>query len=249
MYNPFSLEGKTILITGASSGIGRAAAVECSKSGAIVIVTGRREEALIETISLLCGEGHKYVVCDLSSEEACAKLVAELPVLDGIVSNAGVGKMLPVQFYSEEVLDDVFRINTFAPMLLMKTLLRKKKLKNPSSVVFTSSISGYSNVAPANGIYGASKSALTAYMKYAALELAGKGVRCNAVHPGRINTALIANNRLLSEADVLKDMEQYPLKRYGEPEEIAYAIIYLLSDAASWVTGSNLVVDGGRSLK
>ena len=249
MYNPFSLEGKTILITGASSGIGRTTAIECSKSGASVVVTGRREDALIETMALLHGEGHKYVVCDLSSEQGCSELVAELPVLDGVVSNAGVGKMLPVQFYSEDVLDEVFRINTFAPMILMKTLVRKKMLSNPSSVVFTSSISGYSNVAPANGIYGSSKSALTAYMKYAALELAGKGIRCNAVHPGRVNTALIANNRLLSDDDVSKDMAQYPLKRYGEPEEIAYAIIYLLSDAASWVTGTNLVIDGGRSLK
>jgi NAD(P)-dependent dehydrogenase (short-subunit alcohol dehydrogenase family) len=249
MYNPFSLEGKTILITGASSGIGRTTAVECSRSGASVVITGRREDALIETMGLLHGDGHKYLVCDLASEDGCSELVAELPVLDGVVSNAGVGKMLPVQFYSEDVLDEVFHINTFAPMLLLKSLIRKKKLKNPSSVVFTSSISGYSNVAPANGIYGASKSALTAYMKYAALELAGKGVRCNAVHPGRVNTALIANNRFLSDDDVAKDMAQYPLKRYGEPEEIAYAIIYLLSDAASWVTGTNLVIDGGRSLK
>ena len=105
-------------------------------------------------------------------------------------------------------------------------------------MVFTASISGYNNVSPANGIYGASKSALSAYMKYAALELAGKGIRCNAVHPGRVNTPLIAN-RLLSQEDVAKDMEQYPLKRYAEPEEVAYAIIYLLSDASAFVTGSN----------
>ena len=249
MYNPFSLEGKTVLITGASSGIGRTTAVECSKLGATVVVTARREDALIETMALLHGDGHMYVLCDLSTEEACLELVSKLPVLDGVVSNAGVGKMLPVQFYSDDVLEEVFRINTFAPMILMKTLVRKKKLKNPSSVVFSSSISGYSNVAPANGIYGSSKSALTAYMKYAALELASKGIRCNAVHPGRVNTALIANNRFLSDDDVAKDIAQYPLKRYGEPEEIAYAIIYLLSDAASWVTGTNLVIDGGRSLK
>lgn len=249
MYNPFSLEGKTLLITGASSGIGKITAIECSKLGAHLIITGRREDALVETLSLLRGKGHELIVEDLSSEKGCASLVEKLPVLDGIVCNAGVGKMLPVQFYSEDVLDEVFKVNAFAPMLLLKSLVRKRKLNNPSSVVFTSSISGYSNVAPANGIYGASKSALTAYMKYAALELAGKGIRCNAVHPGRVNTALIANNRLLSEADITKDMEQYPLKRYGEPEEIAYAIIYLLSDAASWVTGSNLVIDGGRSLK
>ena len=143
---------------------------------------------------------------------------------------------------------EVFGVNVFAPMLLLKSLVRKKKLKNPSSVVFTASISGYTNVAPANGVYGASKSALTAYMKYAALELASKGVRCNSVHPGRIQTPLI-ENRLLTESDVAQDMGQYPLKRYGKPEEVAYAIAYLLSDAAAWVTGTSLVIDGGRSLK
>ena len=96
--------------------------------------------------------------------------------------------------------------------------------------------------------YGTSKSALSAYMKYAAFRVGWKGIRCNAVHPGRINTPLISN-RMLTEEDVAKDVEQYPLKRYGEPSEVAHAIIYLLSDAASWVTGTNLVIDGGRSLK
>ncbi len=248
MYNPFSLEGKTILVTGASSGIGRTTAIECSKLGATLVLTGRNEEALIETKVQLIGENHTYVVADLSDEKNCEELSKQLPELDGCVSNAGMGKMLPVQFYSMDILEDVFKINSFAPMLLLKHLVKKKKLKNPSSVVFTASISGYNNIAPANGIYGASKSALSAYMKYAALELAGKGIRCNAVHPGRVNTPLIAN-RLLSQEDVEKDMAQYPLKRYAEPEEVAYAIIYLLSDASAFVTGSNLVIDGGRSLK
>lgn len=248
MYNPFTLEGKTILVTGASSGIGRTTAIECSKLGATLVLTGRNEEALLEAKAQLQGDNHLHLIADLSDEKNCEELVKQLPVLDGCVSNAGMGKMLPVQFYSMEVLEDVFKINSFAPMLLLKHLVKKKKLKNPSSVVFTASISGYNNVAPANGIYGASKSALSAYMKYAALELAGKGIRCNAVHPGRVNTPLIAN-RLLSQEDVEKDMEQYPLKRYAEPEEVAYAIIYLLSDASAFVTGSNLVIDGGRSLK
>lgn len=248
MYTPFSLEGKTILVTGASSGIGRTTAIECSKLGATLVLTGRNEEALLETKEQLQGDNHLHLIADLSDEKNCEELVKQLPVLDGCVSNAGMGKMLPVQFYSMEILEDVFKINSFAPMLLLKHLVKKKKLKNPSSVVFTASISGYNNVAPANGIYGASKSALSAYMKYAALELAGKGIRCNAVHPGRVNTPLIAN-RLLSKEDVAKDMEQYPLKRYAEPEEVAYAIIYLLSDASAFVTGSNLVIDGGRSLK
>lgn len=250
MYNPFSLEGKTILVTGASSGIGRVTAIECSKLGATVVLTGRNEEALQETKDQLTNAGNEHfvLIADLMDEKACGSLVSKLPMLDGFVSNAGIGKMLPLQFYSLDVLEEVFRINCFSPMLLLKLLVKKSKLKNPSSVVFTASISGYSNVAPANGIYGTSKSALSAYMKYAALELARKGIRCNAVHPGRINTPLISN-RLLTDEDIAKDVEQYPLKRYGEPSEVAHAIIYLLSDASSWVTGTNLLIDGGRSLK
>lgn len=249
MYNPFSLENKTILITGASSGIGRAVAIECARLGATLILSGRNIQNLHKTFQLLEeNEKHQIITADLSKEEGQNELVASLPVLDGFVCNAGISKMLPVQFYSSEVLQDIFDINVFAPMLLMKLLVRKKKLNNPSSVIFTASISGHSNVAPANGIYGASKSALSTYMKYAALELASKGIRCNAVHPGRIQTPLI-ENRLLSEQDIAKDIDMYPLKRYGKPEEVAYAIIYLLSDAAAWVTGINLVIDGGRSLK
>ena len=250
MYNPFSLEGKTVLVTGASSGIGRATAIECSKLGATLVLTGRNESALQETKELLSDSNkeHLMLVADLRIEESCEKLVAQLPVLDGFVCNAGIGKMLPLQFYSLDVLNEVFQMNCFVPMLLLKLLVKKKKLRNSSSVVFTASISGYNNVAPANGIYGTSKSALSTYMKYAALELAGKGIRCNAVQPGRINTPLISN-RLLSEEDVVKDIEQYPMKRYGKPEEVAFAIIYLLSDASAWVTGTNLVIDGGRSLK
>lgn len=247
MYNPFSLEGKTIMVTGASSGIGRTTAIECSRLGAKLVLTGRKEEALLETTRLLLGDGHIYLIADLSDEKEYEELIKKLPSLDGCVCNAGIGKMLPIQFYSLDIIEEVFKINSFAPMLLLKHLVKKKKLNNPSSVVFTASISGYNNVAPANGVYGASKSALSAYMKYAALELAGKGIRCNAVHPGRVNTPLISN-RLLSQEDVNKDMAQYPLKRYAEPEEVAYAIIYLLSDASAFVTGSNLVIDGGRSL-
>ena len=249
MYNPFSLEGKTILVTGASSGIGRATAIECARLGATLILTGRNVQNLHETLQVLeGGKGHRVIAADLSNEDECGELVASLPILDGFVCNAGIGKMIPVQFYSSDVLEEVFGVNVFAPMLLIKLLVRKKKMKNPSSVVFTASISAYENVAPANGIYGASKSALSTYMKYAALELAGKGIRCNAVHPGRIQTPLI-ENRLLTAEDVAKDVDAYPLKRYGKPEEVAHAIIYLLSDASSWITGTNLVIDGGRSLK
>ena len=242
MYNPFSLEGKTVLVTGASSGIGRATAIECSKLGATLVLTGRNESALQETKELLSDSNkeHLMLVADLRIEESCEKLVAQLPVLDGFVCNAGIGKMLPLQFYSLDVLNEVFQMNCFVPMLLLKLLVKKKKLRNSSSVVFTASISGYNNVAPANGIYGTSKSALSTYMKYAALELAGKGIRCNAVQPGRINTPLISN-RLLSEEDVTKDIEeinviQVDIKRATPKvvEEISQRITPIVENEAKY---------------
>jgi NAD(P)-dependent dehydrogenase (short-subunit alcohol dehydrogenase family) len=250
MYNPYSLENKTILVTGASSGIGRATAIECSKLGATVIVTARNEDRLKETIEALEGKerAHCLIVADLTQEEEIERLVTLMPVLDGCVNNAGIGKILPVQFFSAEELEKIYLINCFAPMLLIKQLLKKKKLKNSSSIVFTSSIAGNLNISPGNGIYGTSKCAVNGFMKYAALELAGKGIRCNAVNPGIINTQLI-ENKLFSESDRARDIEKYPLKRYGEPAEVAFAIIYLLSDAASWITGTSIVIDGGRTLK
>lgn len=248
--SPFRLDGKTILITGASSGIGRATAIECSKLGAACcLLVSRNVDALNETASFLDNGCQAVVVsCDLTDLDSVDFMVKSLPVVDGVVCNAGINKMQLVQFYTKSDIENIFSVNCFAPMMLMKQLVKRKKLANPSSVVFTASISGYSNVAPANGVYGASKSALSAYMKYAALELASKGVRCNAVHPGRVETPLIYKG-IIDEESIKADMASYPLGRYADPKEIAWAIIYLLSDAAAWVTGSDLVIDGGRSLK
>lgn len=250
MYNPFSLRGKTILVTGASSGIGRATAIECSRLGATVILTGRNEERLAETLNLLDISENKHfsIAADLTQQASIAELVSNLPQLDGCVNNAGIGKTTPVQFISENDLEHIFHLNCFAPILLTKELVRKKKMYNSSSLVFVLSIAGNFNILPGNSIYGSAKTGLSAFVKYAALELAGKGIRCNSVSPGMINTPFI-QNQAYSEEDKQKDMSFYPLKRYGEPSEVAHAIIYLLSDAASWVTGTNLVIDGGRSLK
>lgn len=247
-YNPFSLDGKTILITGASSGIGRATAIECAAMGAsCCVLVARKEEALCQTASLMNQECEIMVrVCDVSDVQAVDEMVRALPRLDGVVCNAGVNKMQPVQFCNESDIERIFTVNCFSPMWLLKQLVRKKRLNKPSSVVFTASISGHTNVSPANGVYGASKSALSAYMKYAALELASKGVRCNAVHPGRVETPLI---HAITDEDAIKaDLHKYPLGRYADPKEIAWSIVYLLSDAAAWITGSNLLIDGGRSL-
>lgn len=245
-HSPFRLDGKTILITGASSGIGRATAIECSRMGASLILTGRNHSRLQQTANLCDGKGHKIISADLTLKEDMEEILKKTPPLDGLVLNAGINKMQLFPFYNEKDIEHIFSVNCFAPILLLKNLVKKKKLSKDSSIVFIASISGFSNVAPANGVYGASKSALSSFMKYAALEFAPKGIRCNAIHPGRVETPLI--HQTTDEETIKADLKKYPLGRYADPREIAYASIFLLSDAAKWITGTDLVIDGGRSL-
>ena len=246
-YNPFSLEGKTILITGASSGIGQKTAIECSKMGAKMVVTGRNAERLQDTFAQLEGEGHMQKLAELTAQEDVERLIEGLPVLDGLVLCAGSGITKPFQFSSRDQFDKVFNVNYFAPVELLRLLVKKKLLAKPSSVVFVSSIGGVLSFNPGNGVYGASKAALNSTMKFCALELAPKKIRVNSVNPGMVHTKLI-NPSTISEEQQIADMETYPLKRYGEPEDVAYGIIYLLSDASSWVTGHSLVIDGGKTI-
>ena len=247
MYNPFSLEGKTILITGASSGIGRATAIECSKLGARCILTARNEERLKETLSQLAGDGHQMLLCDLSDGNAINEMVDRLPEINALVNNAGYTKLLPISFINREDFQSILDVNTVAAIILLQRLLKKKKLTKNSSVVFTSSMAGLGFSSVANGMYTASKGALSAFIRCAALELAPKGIRVNAVCPAMVNTNIMESGAV-SEEQLKEDMKMYPLGRYGEPNDVAYAMIYLLSDASSWVTGTNMVIDGGITL-
>ena len=246
-YNPFSLEGKTVLVTGASSGIGQATAIECAKMDAKVVITGRNVERLHETFNQLEGEGHLQIAADLNNEDEIAKLVELCPVLNGLVNNAGCGKSKPVNFVSLQDLQDVYQTNLFGVALLTKMLLKKKKIAKGGSIVFTSSISAYMTAAGLS-IYASSKAAVSAYMRTCAIELGPKGIRANAILPGMVETKLI-NSGTYTDEDKQNDLALYPLGRYGKPDDIAKAMVYLLSDASSWMTGAELVIDGGRSLK
>lgn len=246
-YNPFSLKGKTIFITGASSGIGKAVAIECAKMGANLIISGRNSGRLLETLNTLEGFGHIQLLADLSSNEKNSEIVDRLPSIDGIVFSAGYTKILPFQFINETDINKLMQVNFMSPALLSQLLVKNKKLNKGASIVFISSISGVFCSSVAGTIYSASKGAVNGLVKAMAIDLSSKNIRVNSVNPGMINTNIISHDMISSE-QFQEDIKKYPLKRYGRPEEVAFAVIYLLSDAAKWVTGSNLLIDGGFTL-
>ncbi|MBO7505994.1 MAG: SDR family oxidoreductase [Paludibacteraceae bacterium] len=244
--NPFSLEGKTILITGASSGIGQGCALMAAQMGAKVIVCGRNEERLKETISQMQGEGHSTFAGELTDQSVIEKLVAEIPSLNGVVFSAGISMTAPFTFSTREKFNKVFDVNFFSPIEILRLLVKKKKLANEASVVFISSVGGNFGFSVGNGIYGASKAALNSMSRLCSLELAPKKIRVNSICPGMVVTPLVEGfSENITQEDIQKDMDFYPLKRYGKPEDIAGGVVYLLSDAASWVTGQAICIDGG----
>jgi len=248
MYNPFSLEGKTILVTGASSGIGRATAIECSKMGATVVITGRNLERLEATFQLLEGVNHLMIATNLNTEDGIETLMKELSNIDGIVHSAGLTKSLPFQFATRENIDEVMNVNFYAPAEITRRAIKAKKINKNGAIVFVSSVSGIYCSAVASSIYSASKGAVNGLIKGMALDLATKGIRVNSVNPGVIETSIF-DSGAITEEQLEEDKKRYPLKRFGQPEEVAYAVIYLLSDASKWVTGSNLLIDGGYTLQ
>lgn len=248
-YNPFSLAGKTILVTGASSGIGRTTAVNCSRMGARVVVTARDKSRLQETIDEMAPVegGHCQYLADLTNQDDVKRLLGELPALDGAVLCAGNSVTLPLQFGSRDKFDSMFEVNFFSPVELMRLMYKKKILNKGASVVLMASIGGTHSYMPGNGVYGASKAALNSVMKYAAREYAARKVRVNSICPGMVDTPLI-HRGVITDEQLAEDAKKYPLGRYGRPEDIANGVIYLLSDASSWLTGHDLVIDGGFSI-
>lgn len=246
-YNPFTLEGKTILVTGASSGIGRQIAIDCSKMGANLIISGRDEIRLNETLSNLAGEGHLALTADLSDMSQIENLVSQIAGIDGAVLSAGRGLTRPVQFSSPDKMNEVFQINFFSTAELIRLLYKSKKAKKNASIVIIDSIAGITNVSPGNSVYGATKAALNSFSKFCALEFAVRKIRVNCICPGMIETPLI-HRGTLTEEQLQEDAKRYPCGRYGRPEDVSNGAIYLLSDASSWVTGTSLFIDGGISI-
>ena len=213
-----------------------------------MVITGRNQERLQQTISMLSGSDHVMFSADLTLDNELESLIDFVPQLDGFVSNAGIAQPLMLQFVEKQDVDNVLNVNAISVIHLTRLLLQNKKLKKGSSLVFISSINGNQCAYIGSSLYAASKSMLNGFMKATALELSPKGIRVNSVQPGMIETDLLENSSV-SQEDLEKDKLKYPLKRYGKPEEVAYATAYLLSDTTQWMTGSNLLIDGGYTLQ
>ena len=247
MY-PFSIEGKTILITGAASGIGRATALMCSELGARTVLLDLNEEGLKQTVGQMKEGSTKYYALSLTDYDKVVEVISKFPKLDGVASNAGIVTSLLAKFSDIKEAERIFNVNTLSHIHLVQQLVAQKKLNKGASIVFTSSMSGVFCGLPGGSLYGASKAALVGYSKALAIELAPRGIRVNTIHPGMIVTPLTKGTAL--SQDVLdEDAKNYPLGRYGKPEEVAAAYVYLLSDATVWMTGSQLLLDGGYSVK
>ena len=250
MENPYSLEGKFILVTGASSGIGRGIAIACAQMGAKVVLSGRNETRLQETLDSLVGEGHVILCGDLNLEETRKEMVDKLPVLNGVVYCAGISQIQTAKFMDHLSLEGIFQTNVFSPLMLNTFLLKKKKIQKNASIIFISSISGVYRSQVGEGGYGATKAALAGFAKSLALELSAQGIRVNTIHPGVVETPLLeVSNSTFGEEELEALRQKYPLKRLGKPEDIAHCAVYLLSDASSWMTGSQLLIDGGFTLR
>lgn len=249
MYNPYNLHGKTILVTGASSGIGQSVAIECSKMGATVVITGRNKDRLEDTYGMLEGSGHIQIPADLSNYSEIQKLVERCPKVDGVSHNAGIAKIIPVKFISPETLGEIVGTNAFGPILLTQLLVRKKRINSNGSIVFTSSLSGVYCVHFGESIYAASKGAISGFAKGAALELSALGIRVNCVNPSIIQTNIFKNEgEIISDEQMQEKIKNYPLKRLGITTDVSWAHVFFLSDASTWITGVDLPIDGGYIL-
>lgn len=241
-YNPFNLEGKRVLITGASSGIGKATAEECAKCGAQLVLNARNKERLKATLDSLEGEGHSMIIADLTKLEDLMNLVDQLETIDGVVLCAGINDKSLIKFLNKEHVDKMLETNFISPMYLTQFLTKKKKFNKEASVVFISSISAfYPSVS--NAMYASSKAALSQFAKVLALELMPQKIRVNCIEPAFVETEMLNKYEISDKMDEIR--ANAPFGRFLEPKEVGLTAVYLLSDVTKLMTGSTVIIDGG----
>lgn len=253
MFNPFSLENKTVLITGASSGIGRQCAIDCSKIGAKVVLVARNEERLNETLSMMEGEGHLIVAQDLTNfdviPETVKQIAEKVGPLDGALHCAGISNTEPLKLYGVERLEEFFRANVFGAVMLTKEICKLKNYnKDGASIVFFASVAAIVGES-CKSAYSMTKGALISTTRSLAVEYSKKKIRVNSVSPGVIETPINANQNYMKDPVLRAQFEAKHLLGLGQTTDISNACIYLLSDASRWVTGQNLIVDGGYTVR
>jgi NAD(P)-dependent dehydrogenase (short-subunit alcohol dehydrogenase family) len=244
MATAFDLTGKTILVTGASSGIGRECCVQIARMGGTALLTARRGELLEEVRAGLPGAGHQCIPGDIWELVTSGRLIASLPLLDGVVHAAGFTKLVPVRAVSGQFIREIAQTNYEAPVLLSQQLLGHRKLRPNASVVFIASIAA--RIATrGNSVYSGLKGALCSFSRVMALEVATQRIRVNTISPGQVKTPIMALDTGPVSAEMFAVYEkQYPLG-FGEPADVAHGVVFLLADASRWVTGTDLVMDGG----
>ena len=247
--NPFSLEGKTIVVTGASSGIGRQCAISCSQMGARVVLIARNEQRLAETFSQLNDEGHLSIPIDLTDfdvlKEKVKEIVSAVGPIDGLVNCAGISTTLPLKLMDSQKMDEFFHFNVFSAIELTRHFCQMGNVKKEgASFIFLSSIMGMVGD-KGKSLYSMTKGALLSAVRSLACEYALKKIRFNAISPGAIFTPINQDLPHMKDPEARAALEAKHLLGLGETTDIANACVYLLSDASRWVTGQNLIVDGG----
>lgn len=242
MIDFLDLSNKHILISGASGGIGQACAILLSKTGASLTITGRNPEKLAITQGACAGKVVS-VNADLTNPEEIENLVSSIDAIDGFVHTAGMVKPMPIKFIKPNHIQEVFNTNLNSSILLSTSLLKKKKVNIGSSFVFLSSISSQHPYL-GGALYVSSKAGLEAFVKTLALEQSNL-LRANIISPGLVRTNILEETKQATGSEEMEKYEKkYPLG-FGDPEDIANACAFFLSDRSKWITGTNLIMDGG----
>jgi len=242
---PFDLQGKTFLITGASSGLGRQICIRISEMNGTVILTARNQERLEETLKSMNPGDHKIIPADLTKKEDIDTLVKEIPKLNGMVYSTGISVITPAGFITEEDFSKTFSTNFEGLVFLSNAIIRRKKIvKNACSFVFISSISTQYPFA-GGSLYVSAKTAMEGFARILAIELAPKGVRVNCVSPAFVKTNMLNQTADDFSNDVIQKIEGKQLMGLGEPDDVAYPVIFFLSDASKWISATNLIIGGG----